>query len=286
MSVVAVVAQVDSGTAPVVWERYKFTNTAISIMLPKMPVALNLFDLCHQVTKDSYFAYADNAVYELTVVEKSYAEFPHRCVVKVPFGKSTLADRIAELHTAPEKSIETTGSKYGYHFNKFAADGDTRWILDDLENHRWIEVDVAKRADSTADEDKFFDSLMISMDLKNTPGKQVSLGADRTLGDADLKPPEVKDQPKTAVTDPLRIIIHPRASYTDDARKKMTQGTVRLKVVLLANGGIGGIEVAQPLEGLTDQAIAAARKIVFLPKRVNGVNISVVKMIEYNFNIY
>jgi len=43
---------------------------------------------------------------------------------------------------------------------------------------------------------------------------------------------------------------------------------------------------AGPLEGLSEQAIAAAKKIVFLPKRVNGVNINVAKMIEYSFHIY
>jgi TonB family protein len=66
----------------------------------------------------------------------------------------------------------------------------------------------------------------------------------------------------------------------------MTQGKITLRVTLLANGGIGSIEVVRPLEGLNEQAIAAAKKIVFLPKRVNGVNVSVTKLLEYGFSIY
>jgi len=278
--------QSGTSSAPVVWERYKFSNTAISIMLPKIPVALDRYDPCHQFVKNSYFAYADNAVYELTVVEKSYAEFPTHCTTKLPFSKSTLADRLTELRNDPEKSVETTESRRGYHVNKSAAVDATRWIVDDLERNRWIEVAVVKRFDSSADEDKFFDSLDVALDLANARGKQASLGSDRTLGDADLKTPPVTNSPKAALTEPLRIIITPKASYTEDARKKNTEGTVRLKVTLMANGGVGYIEVVQGLEGLTDQAIAAAKKIVFLPRRVNGVPVSVIKTIEYGFSIF
>ena len=283
----AAAAQNETGSAPIVWERYKFTNTAISIMLPKMPVALFGSDLCHGYTKNSYFAYADNAVYEVTIVERSYAEVPKlACPAKFPFDKSTLTARLTELRNINEKNVETSGTLHGLEVNKFAADGITRWIVGDMDDHRWIELAIAKRADSAVDEDKFIDSLDIAADLASAQGKQVGLGSDRTLGDADMKPPAVADQPKTAVEEPVRIILKPRPSYTDDARKNRIQGTVRLRVALLANGAVGSIEVVKGVDGLNEQAIAAARKIVFLPKRVNGVNVSVVKLIEYGFSIY
>jgi len=280
-----ILAQGEPTSAPVVWERYKFSNTAISILLPKMPIAVHRQDLCLQFVKNSYFAYADNAVYELSVVEKSYAPFPNDCRIKVPFGKSTLADRLNELRGDPAKAVETKESRHGFHGNKFAASGSTRWVVDDLEQGRWIEVAVTMRSDSGADEDKFFDSLDIAIELASTPGKQASLGSERTLGDADLKMP-AQLQPKPGENDPLQIIIAPRASYTDEARKNNVQGTVRLKVVLMANGGTGNIDVVQPLEGLTEQAIAAAKKVVFLPRRVNGVPVNVIKTFEYGFSIY
>ena len=284
--VVAVTAQGDNGSAPVVWERYKFSNSAISIMLPKMPVSFIKTDACKQINKNSYFAYAENAVYELTVVEKLYLPLPKICPAGVPFSKDTFEGRLAELRNDPAKASETNDVKHGYRVYKFVVDGATRWVVNDMEKKRWVEAAVTKRSDSPADADKFIDSLSISMDLESTPGKQASLGSDTTLGDADVKLPPVADQPKTAVVDELKIIVSPRPSYTEDARKKMTQGKITLRVTLLANGGIGSIEVVRPLEGLNEQAIAAAKKIVFLPKRVNGVNVSVTKLLEYGFSIY
>jgi len=90
-----------------------------------------------------------------------------------------------------------------------------------------------------------------------------------------------------AVTTPLNILSKPRAQYTDEARQAQVQGTVVLKVTLLANGTVGSIVPMSRLGyGLTEKAIAAAREIRFEPKKVNGVAQSVTKTIEYNFNIY
>ena len=89
------------------------------------------------------------------------------------------------------------------------------------------------------------------------------------------------------MTTPLKIINKPRAQYTDEARQQQIQGTVVLKVTLLANGSIGSITPVSRLGyGLTEKAIAAARQITFEPKKVNGIPQSVTKTIEYNFNIY
>ena len=53
------------------------------------------------------------------------------------------------------------------------------------------------------------------------------------------------------------------------------------------DGSIGDIKVIQGLGyGLTEHAIAAAKQIVFQPKQINGVTVSVTKTVEYNFNIY
>lgn len=90
-----------------------------------------------------------------------------------------------------------------------------------------------------------------------------------------------------AVTTPLRIISKPRPGYTDAARTNGVQGTLRLRVTLLANGQIGSITPVTRLpHGLTEQAIAAARQIRFEPKKVNGVAQSVIQTIEYSFSLY
>jgi TonB family protein len=101
-------------------------------------------------------------------------------------------------------------------------------------------------------------------------------------GDNGNPPPSI-----AKVTTPLKILAKPRASYTDEARAQNVQGTVRLKVTLLASGGIGSITPLTRLPyGLTEQAIAAARQIRFDPKKINGQAQSVSMTFEYNFSIY
>ena len=89
------------------------------------------------------------------------------------------------------------------------------------------------------------------------------------------------------MTTPLKILAKPKALFTDTARTNQTQGTVRLKVTLLASGAVGSITPLNRLpDGLTEQAIAAARQIRFEPAKVNGVAVSKTVTIEYNFSLY
>ncbi len=86
---------------------------------------------------------------------------------------------------------------------------------------------------------------------------------------------------------PFVIYAKPQPKYTDAARENDTQGVVRLKVTLLSSGEIGHVDVISPLpDGLTEEAVAAARQIKFTPKVVNGEPVSVIVTIEYGFNIY
>lgn len=88
-------------------------------------------------------------------------------------------------------------------------------------------------------------------------------------------------------TQNLAILSKPRPPYTKLGRRNMTEGVVKLRVTFLATGQIGSIDVFQTLpDGLTEQAIAAARNIKFKPKTVNGVPINVTKVVEYSFSIF
>jgi len=89
------------------------------------------------------------------------------------------------------------------------------------------------------------------------------------------------------VTSPLKIISKPQAKYTDAGRTNNVQGSVRLKVTLLASGQVGSITPVTRLpHGLTEQAIAAARMLRFEPAKVNGVPVSKTITIDYSFTIY
>jgi TonB family protein len=88
-------------------------------------------------------------------------------------------------------------------------------------------------------------------------------------------------------TGKLTIKSKPAAKYTDAARENNIEGSVRLKVTLLPSGEVGSISVVNGLpDGLTEQAIAAARKIKFEPKRIDGRPVSTTVTIDYSFDIY
>ena len=85
----------------------------------------------------------------------------------------------------------------------------------------------------------------------------------------------------------VNILSKPRANYTDAARQAQVQGKVVLRVTFSANGSIGSIAVISGLgNGLTEQAIAAAKGIRFEPAKRGGVAYSVTKPVEYSFTIY
>ena len=116
-------------------------------------------------------------------------------------------------------------------------------------------------------------------------GNGTGSGSGRT--DSTKTATEIPDQFVESPTAELRIISKPRAEYTENARRAMVNGTVRLKVTFLASGEIGDVvPIKQLPEGLTEQAMNAAKGIHFQPKRVNGVPQTVTKIIEYSFSIY
>lgn len=101
-------------------------------------------------------------------------------------------------------------------------------------------------------------------------------------GDSGAPPPRA-----VGVTAGMKIISKPKPSYTDAARQNQVQGTVILRVTFLANGSIGSISPVKGLpNGLTEQAIAAARSIRFEPAKNNGVAQTLTKQVEYTFSIY
>lgn len=123
----------------------------------------------------------------------------------------------------------------------------------------------------------------------NGNGSGLGNGNGNGIGDGDgggtggVTPP----RPPAGVTQALKIISKPKAPYTDSARQANVQGSVTLRITFLANGSIGSITPVSGLGyGLTEQAIAAARRIQFEPAKVNGVAQTVTKTFQYAFTMY
>jgi len=91
----------------------------------------------------------------------------------------------------------------------------------------------------------------------------------------------------TVPSSPLKILAKGPAGYTDMARIYNIQGVVRMRVTFTANGSIGSVVPISFLPfGLTKNAIKAAKAMRFQPRTVNGIPVSVAKIVEYSFSIY
>ena len=84
-----------------------------------------------------------------------------------------------------------------------------------------------------------------------------------------------------------RVLEKPEPGYTAAARKDEITGTVVLGVVFAANGQVTDIKVINGLpDGLTELAVAAAKRVKFKPAMINGRAVSMYIQLEYNFNLY
>lgn len=109
-----------------------------------------------------------------------------------------------------------------------------------------------------------------------------------------LKPPDITVRIHDATGDmpllekPDRDVImlyRPLPKYSEEARRRQASGEVRLKVLFLASGKIGKIEVESGEISLRDGAIAAAERTLFIPAEKNGKAVSVWKQIQYSFAV-
>jgi TonB family protein len=86
---------------------------------------------------------------------------------------------------------------------------------------------------------------------------------------------------------PPRILAKPDPSYTEEARRHKTRGTVLLHVMLAETGQITQIQVVRGLPyGLTERAIASARQIRFEPAELNGKKVAYPVAVIYSFEIF
>jgi hypothetical protein len=100
--------------------------------------------------------------------------------------------------------------------------------------------------------------------------------------------PPSKEISTAGINAPLKIISKPRVRWPDQSRGTVCmQGSVLLKVEFLANGSIGRAAIVRGLtHGATENAIEAARKIVFSPRIVNGERVDSILTVEFPFSIY
>lgn len=104
-----------------------------------------------------------------------------------------------------------------------------------------------------------------------------------------LAPMPVEDKIFTAkeLTSRVVVLTKPEPSYTEVARAHEVTGEVVLRVVFSSSGEVTNIVPIKTLpDGLTEQAIEAARQIAFMPAQKDGRAVSQYATIVYNFSSY
>lgn len=276
-------------TAPVIWQKYQIPEQQISVMLPKMPLVTERTDVCAETETKTYWSYADEVVYQVKISSKFNKENRGSCEDKRNFGEKNFIERINEIKKESDSTDETKFVQNKKEVTVIKVKSFNYWIFNDLENDKWVELVIIHRTGVKPNEARFIKSLEFT---ENPDGIVIGEGAKQIIGDETVE--NAKDSsnksglnPAAAKTEALMIITKPIAGYTEAARQNQIKGTVTLKVVFLSNGEIGDIspDVELP-DGLTGEAVAAVKKIVFIPEKINGVKVTTTKKIQYSFTIY
>ncbi|MDQ3087918.1 MAG: energy transducer TonB [Acidobacteriota bacterium] len=285
---ICALAQTENYNAPVKWERYKVSEREVSVLFPKLPTLAPYSNICSQEETNKYTVYAENVVYGLNITSKAKQPVPNFCADKKNFDEKNFNDRLSQLKSELKSEKETKFNQNGLEVVKIENESFAYWLINDLANKRWFELWTTDAGEANINTKNFAKSLKME---KNPSGIEIGKGSSRVLGDETTADKIASEEKSLTNTDKetvgIRIIVKQPPPYTEAARKAQNQGTVRLRVTFLATGGIGDIRILNALpNGLTEQAIAAAAKIAFIPAKSNGTPITVVKQVEYSFRLF
>lgn len=294
-----ILGQTEKSTAPINWQRYKISSDAVSLSLPKLPNLRRSGNTCFEIETREYAAYAAGIVYGFNINSEAKTPAPFICTDRKKFDEQNFTNRIQEVKSFLKTNEQTTVNLNNSAAVKINNKFFTYWLINDFKNKRWFEFWVSESNDTDQNIKNFINSLKYE---KATNAIEIGEGSDRTLGDelvvgkTENKLPETESG-KTEKVDSIgvRIVVKPSAIYTDAARQNQIQGIVSLRVTFSADGGIGSAVPATNFPsdlkenfdfGLREQAIAAAKKMVFIPAKKDGVPVTIIKTVQYSFVLY
>jgi TonB family protein len=83
-----------------------------------------------------------------------------------------------------------------------------------------------------------------------------------------------------------KIVEQPEPGYTEEARRNRVTGKVVLDVYLRRDGTVASPRVLEGLpHGLSEKAVEAALRIKFIPAKLQGRKVTVVRTLEYTFKL-
>jgi TonB family protein len=256
------------------WKTYTVKDEDVSVSFPTHPAvttARRFQEGTRQILKDRIVgAYADGVVYGVYVYENPKP--------RVSFEAFVAAQQQDGADLAKAQTVKLgrfTGKQYSSQNKDLPSTVQFFAVEDRL--YKFIATGASAEDDRVK---QFFSSIVFD---RTKSGIEVSDGPGLPFAEPRCAELFVGRQ----VDRKARLVIRPEPPYTESARQNEVAGTVILKVVFACNGRVNNIVTAQALPyGLTEQAIAAAKKIKFIPAVKEGKYASMWMQLEYNFNLY
>jgi TonB family protein len=265
--------------APTEWQRYTIKGEEFSVLLPTAPAMAT-----YELRKDPFSkgriryiigAYSQGVVYAIYVAER----------------KQSLDEYIGQSrYSSPNESKrevkvgDFTGKEYAFQ------DSDIKRVTQYFITKRYLYSFIAQGSylgNPDRDIPRFLGSIKFQPEgndlaIVDGPGEQPAIDATATTAGSDARIVSGRE-----TTTRARVITKPEPTYTEAARKNQVTGTVVLRCVFTSSGTVTNIRATSELpQGLTEQAIASAKQIRFLPAIKDGHFVSMYIQLEYNFNLY
>lgn len=117
-------------------------------------------------------------------------------------------------------------------------------------------------------------------------GRGVGPGNGYNMGGGDPRLGGGSGGPVTNVDTRPIALNNPQPRYTEEARKNKIQGTVKVRILIGADGAVKRVTVSRGLpDGLDEQAIQAAYQLRFKPAMKGGQPVAYLQNVEIEFNL-
>lgn len=265
-----------SQTPPAVsWTRYTYSGEEFSAELPGMPWVFRTWrstsDDSHRAEKTRVVGlYHNGVVYLIVSFDNPLNTESDDRLANYVWGGGGLT-RKGEV-----KSGGVTGREYEYDISLHNIKGAARLFRTKKRAY------LLQALSNTEGYREAFEHFLNSITFGAKPAGALIADDPRASaaeGDGPYKSSELVQK--------VVLVYKPEPGFTEEARQHNVSGVVRLRAVLTSSGKVTDISVVKGLpDGLTERAIAAARRILFFPARKDGREVSQYVVLEYNFNFY
>jgi TonB family protein len=253
------------------WQRYRVEGEEFSVLLPVLPAmsTTEMFvDLRTTRRERILGSYENGVVYAVYTFEKRGISLD-QLISKFSPGQATEA---ATIDGIAGRSSTYEAQEFE-RITKFVATTKNLYVFQSA---------GSKLGNVSAGTTRFFDSIKFKnlegIKLQDGVGDQMTSITDTSSG-AIFRSAEV--------TLKVKVITKPEPRYTEPARMNGVTGTVVLRTVFSSSGAVKNLAVIKGLpDGLTENALAAAKQIRFIPAIKDGRFVSMWMQLEYNFNLY